>query len=225
MTLVSKGKTKDVYALENGNYLLEFKDDATGADGVFDPGENSVGLTIKGLGQECLALSQYFFGLLGQEGIPTHFISADLENSQMTVKPAKVFGKGLEVIVRFKAAGSFVRRYVDYIEEHAPLPALVEVTLKNDAKNDPPITGDSLIALNILTAAQYLEIKTLAQKIAKKIQSTLAEKSLTLYDLKLEFGQIYGQTALIDEISAGCMRVYKNNTYVHPMELNKLILT
>ena len=48
MKLVYTGKTKDVYALENGNCLLKFKDDCTGKDGVFDPGENSVGLTIEG---------------------------------------------------------------------------------------------------------------------------------------------------------------------------------
>ena len=41
------GKTKNVYELENGNVLLKFKDDCTGKDGVFNPGENSVGLTIE----------------------------------------------------------------------------------------------------------------------------------------------------------------------------------
>ncbi len=40
MNLVYTGKTKNVYALDNGNYLLKFKDDCTGKDGVFDPGEN-----------------------------------------------------------------------------------------------------------------------------------------------------------------------------------------
>ena len=49
-TLVYTGKTKNVFALDNGNYLLKFKDDCTGKDGVFDPGENSVGLTIDGVG-------------------------------------------------------------------------------------------------------------------------------------------------------------------------------
>lgn len=44
MELVYRGKTKDVYALENGDYLLQFKDDVTGVDGVFDPGANTVGL-------------------------------------------------------------------------------------------------------------------------------------------------------------------------------------
>ena len=52
MELVYKGKTKDVYDKGNGNYILKFKDDATGANGVFDPGANTVGVTIKGLGMD-----------------------------------------------------------------------------------------------------------------------------------------------------------------------------
>lgn len=46
LKLLYTGKTKNVYELENGNCLLLFKDDCTGKDGVFDPGENAVGLTI-----------------------------------------------------------------------------------------------------------------------------------------------------------------------------------
>ena len=55
--LVYQGKTKDVFELENGNYLLKFKDDCTGKDGVFDPGENSVGLTIEGVALDVRELS------------------------------------------------------------------------------------------------------------------------------------------------------------------------
>ena len=39
--LVYTGKTKNVFELDNGNYLLKFKDDCTGKDGVFDPGEKA----------------------------------------------------------------------------------------------------------------------------------------------------------------------------------------
>ena len=49
LKLLYTGKTKNVYELPNGNCLLLFKDDCTGKDGVFDPGENSVGLTIEGV--------------------------------------------------------------------------------------------------------------------------------------------------------------------------------
>ena len=98
MKLVYTGKTKDVYALENGNYLLKFKDDCTGKDGVFDPGENAVGLTIDGVGDVNLRMSIYFFEKINAAGIKTHFVGADLKNTTMEVLPAKVFGHGLEVI-------------------------------------------------------------------------------------------------------------------------------
>ncbi|MCL2350011.1 MAG: phosphoribosylaminoimidazolesuccinocarboxamide synthase, partial [Defluviitaleaceae bacterium] len=207
-----------------GNYLLQFKDDATGKDGVFDPGENSVALTIDGLGRECLALTTYFFKMLSAAGIPNHFVSADLDAAQMVVKPAKMFGKGLEVVVRFKATGSFVRRYGDYIADGEPLDAIVEFTLKNDEKGDPPITCDSLVALGIMTREQYDECKALAKNIGRIIQKDLADKGLDLYDMKFEFGENGGRVILVDEISGGCMRVYKDGVWIQPMDLNKIIL-
>ena len=92
--LIYTGKTKDVFALENGNCLLKFKDDCTGKDGVFDPGENSVGLTIDGVGDVNLRMSIYFFEKINAEGIRTHYVSANLDDTTMEVLPAKVFGKG-----------------------------------------------------------------------------------------------------------------------------------
>ena len=89
MELVYTGKTKNVYALENGNYLLKFKDDCTGKDGVFDPGENSVGLTIDGVGDVNLRMSIYFFEKINAAGIKTHFVSADLNNTTMEVLPCQ----------------------------------------------------------------------------------------------------------------------------------------
>ena len=128
--LVYSGKTKDVFALENGNYLLKFKDDCTGKDGVFDPGENSVGLTIEGVGDVNLRMSIYFFEKINAAGIKTHYVKANLDDTTMEVIPAKVFGHGLEVICRNKAVGSFFRRYSEYIEEGADLPSYVEMTFK-----------------------------------------------------------------------------------------------
>ena len=69
MKLLYKGKTKDVYALSDGNYLLKFKDDVTGVDGVFDPGANTVGLTIDGAGKAGLSSRSCSFERLREEGI------------------------------------------------------------------------------------------------------------------------------------------------------------
>ncbi len=220
--LVYTGKTKDVFALDNGNYLLKFKDDCTGKDGKFDPGENSVGLTIEGVGDVNLRMSIYYFEKLKEAGIKTHYISADLENTTMEVIPATPFGKGLEVICRNKAVGSFLRRYSDYIEEGADLPSYVEMTFKNDAKGDPLVTKDGLIVLGVMTDKQYDDMKEQTQKITKIIADDLASRGLTLYDIKFEFGYSNGEVVLIDEIASGNMRVYKGNEYIEPMELSKL---
>ena len=220
--LVYKGKTKDVYALDNGNYLLKFKDDCTGKDGKFDPGENAVGLTIDGVGDVNLRMSVYYFEMLNKAGIKTHYVSYDVNNTTMEVLPGKVFGKGLEVICRYKAVGSFLRRYGDYIEEGADLDSYVEMTLKNDAKGDPLITKDGLVALGIMTEKQYEETKLMTQKITRIVADDLKAKGLDLYDIKFEFGYSGDEVILIDEIASGNMRVYKDGKYIDPMTLSKL---
>ena len=223
MNLVYTGKTKDVYKLPNGNCMLKFKDDCTGKDGVFDPGENSVGLTIEGVGDVNLRMSIYFFEKINAAGILTHYISADLNNTTMEVLPARVFGHGLEVICRYKAVGSFIRRYGDYIAEGANLPAYVETTFKNDAKGDPLVTKDALVALGVMTDEQYDSLKEMTQAITKIVADELMEKGMDLYDIKFEFGyDADGNVMLIDEIASGNMRVYKDGVYVDPMTLNKL---
>ena len=221
--LLYTGKTKNVYKLPNGNCLLEFKDDCTGKDGVFDPGENSVGLTIDGVGDVNLRMSIYFFEKINAAGILTHYVSADLKETTMEVLPARVFGHGLEVICRYKAVGSFFRRYGDYIEEGADLPAYVETTFKNDAKGDPLVTKDALVALGVMTAEQYDSLKDMTQAITKIVADELKARELDLYDIKFEFGyDAEGNVMLIDEIASGNMRVYKDGKYVDPMTLNKL---
>ena len=224
--LVYTGKTKNVFALDNGNYLLKFKDDCTGKDGVFDPGENSVGLTIEGVGDVNLRMSVYYFEKVNAAGIRTHFVSADLNDTTMEVLPAKVFGKGLEVICRRKAVGSFFRRYAEYVEEGADLDYYVEMTFKNDAKGDPLVTKDGLIALNVMTAEQYDSIKEMTKKITKIVSDDMKEKGLDLYDIKFEFGyDKAGKVMLIDEIASGNMRVYKDGKYIDPMTLSNLFFS
>ena len=193
MKMVYKGKTKDVYSLDNGNYLLKFKDDATGENGVFDPGANTVGVTIEGLGMDALKLTTYFYTMLNDMGVENHFVKSNLDEGTMEVKPAKKFGKGLEVICRLKAVGSFFRRYGDYCENGQPLDYFVEVTLKDDDRCDPPITKDALDMLGILSKEQYEVLKADTIKITKIVQDVLAKKGATLYDIKFEFGIVDGK--------------------------------
>ncbi len=225
MNLVYTGKTKDVYKLENGNVLLKFKDDCTGKDGKFDPGENSVGLTIEGIGKENLKTSVYYFDLLKKAGIKTHYVSADIDNATMEVLPGKVFGHGLEVICRLVATGSFIRRYGEYIEDGTVLEGgYVECTFKNDEKGDPLVTGEGLAALGVMSPEMFESMKEQTLKITKVVADDLKSIGLDLWDIKFEFGYNNDEVILIDEIASGNMRVYKGNEIVDPVELTKLIL-
>lgn len=226
MNIIYKGKTKDVYQLENGNYVLKFKDDVTGTDGVFDPGANTVGLTIEGVGKAGLKLTKFFFEKLNSMDIPTHYVETDIENNTMTVLPAQMFGKGVEVICRYRAVGSFLRRYGLYAKEGQELDAYVEITLKDDDRNDPLITDEGLEMLGIMTKDEYKILTDLTKKIAQVVKEELAKKDMELYDIKFEFGRVGDDNhiALIDEISGGNMRAYKNGEYIEPIKLEELML-
>jgi len=230
MKKIYEGKTKDVFALDNGNVLLKFKDDCTGKDGVFDPGENSVGLTIEGIGRANLETSIHYFELLKKAGIKTHYVSADIENATMEVLSAECFGKaqgggGLEVICRLVATGSFVRRYGEYIKDGTVLEGgYVECTFKNDEKGDPLVTGEGLAALGVMTPAQFESLKAQTLAITRIVADDLKSIGLDLWDIKFEFGYHEGEVVLIDEIASGNMRVYKDGKIVEPVELTKLIL-
>ena len=230
MKKIYSGKTKDVYELDNGNVMLKFKDDCTGKDGVFDPGENSVGLTIEGIGKANLQTSVLYFELLKAAGIKTHYVSADVENATMEVLPAENFGKnlggnGLEVICRLVATGSFIRRYGEYIKDGPPLEGgYVECTFKNDEKGDPLVTGEGLAALGVMSPELFASMKEQTLKITKIVADDLKSIGLDLWDIKFEFGYHKGEVVLIDEIASGNMRVYKDGKIVPPVELTKLIL-
>ncbi|MDY4592012.1 MAG: phosphoribosylaminoimidazolesuccinocarboxamide synthase [Eubacteriales bacterium] len=225
MKKIYTGKTKDVFALDNGNYLLKFKDDCTGKDGVFDPGENTVGLTIEGIGKANLEVSIMFFEILKKAGIKTHYVSADIDNATMEVLPATVFGKGLEVICRLVATGSFVRRYGDYIEDGTKIEGgYVETTFKNDAKGDPLVTSEGLEVLGIMDQKMFDSMKAQTLAITKIVADELAKRGLELWDIKFEFGYNNDEVILIDEIASGNMRVYKDGKIVDPVDLTAMIL-
>lgn len=226
MELIYTGKTKDVYRLDDNKVLLKFKDDVTGTDGVFDPGANTVGLKIEGVGKSGLKMTKHFFELLERSSIATHYVDANIDEVSMTVKAAQVFGKGLEVICRYRAVGSFYKRYATYCKEGQKLDALIEVTIKDDERGDPTISEDALVMLNILSKKEYKEIKALTKEICDLVKTNLLSKGLDLYDIKLEFGKdkATGQVMLIDEISGGNMRVFKDGKYMAPLDLEKYFL-
>ncbi len=223
MKHVYEGKTKSVYQLEDGNYLLKMKDDVCGEDGQIDPGANSIIGELEGMGQASLKMSRYYFELLKKEGILTHYIDSNLEDNTMLVKPVVPFGEGLEIICRFRVYGSFLKRYQKYAEKEQELDSLVEITLKDDERGDPLIGEEALVQLGIMQIDECIKVKEMGRKIANLIKKDLEDKGMDLYDIKFEFGRVDGQVVLMDDISGGNMRVFKEGKQVDPLELAKLV--
>ena len=211
---IYSGKTKDLFALANGNILLVFKDDVTGDNGVIDPGANTVIGKVEGKGRKSLAMTDYFFKRLHAANISTHLVQLDLENGTMEVRRAEPLGKsisgagGLEFVCRTRPWGSFLRRYQQYIADvNANLDYLVEITVKDDERGDPLINDDTLVALGLVSPAHLAQAKDITRQVCRIVEADLREKDLTLVDMKIEIGLVDGEVVVIDEVSADAMRV------------------
>lgn len=222
MQKLYSGKTKDVLLRDDGNVLLYFKDTVTGTGNVIDSGSNSVIGEVEGKGNASLRITTYFFNLLQTAGIPTHFISIGPEPNTLLVKRARSFN--LEIVCREKAWGSFIRRYGGFIKQGTPLPSLVEFTLKDDEREDPPITEDTLVALGIVTKDEIDYMKNTAKKATAVIKEELAKKDLDLIDIKYEFGEVDRKTVIIDEVSGDSMRVTRDGKVLLQKELAAALL-
>ena len=217
MTLIHDGKTKRVYAYDDQHIKIVFKDDVTGTEEGIDPGGNVVVGSIAGKGLAALRQSIYFFNLLERHGVDTHYVSADVAERALIAK--KAAWNGLEFVVRFKAFGSFVRRYGKYVREGKELGGLVEITLKDDERGDPLIVDEAIAALGLLTLDQVQQAKALVRKAAEVIRRDLESKGLELVDMKFECGAVDGKLVIIDDVSTDNMRVLKEGRPVDPQGL------
>ncbi|MCL2140298.1 MAG: phosphoribosylaminoimidazolesuccinocarboxamide synthase [Dehalococcoidia bacterium] len=206
MKTIYNGKTKTVLTDEaTGDYYLLFKDDATGENGVFDPGSNYVGGSVAGKGKTGLIISQYFFKLMERYGISTHYLGADIEHNLMKVR--NVFVPKLEFILRYFTAGSMCRRFS--LAQGIPFaPPYLEVTMKDDANGDPLISERLCILKGLLKEKEYDRILNLLVKVGDILKAELNSLGLTLIDFKLEFGFDEERNIYIsDEITPDIWRV------------------
>lgn len=210
MKKLYEGKTKNVMLdEETGIVHLFFKDSATGENGVFDPGSNSVGGSVEGKGKVGLEVSSYFFELMEKNGIPTHYLGSDISQGLMKVRNLTV--PRLEFVVRYFTAGSMCRRFS--LEEGIPFnPPYAEVTLKDDEQGDPLISDRLCQMKGILKEGQYNEALDIVYKVGEVLKVELADMGLTLIDFKIEVG--YDETGKIfvaDEITPDIWRVRDEN--------------
>ena len=218
------GKTKRVLLDETtGVVNLFFKDSATGENGVFDPGSNSVGGSVEGKGKVGLEVSKYFFELLEKNGIPTQYIDSDIEQNLMQVRSLTV--PKLEFVLRYYTAGSMCRRF-DLEEGIEFNPPYTEVTLKSDEQGDPLISERLCLMKGILKEGQYQEALDILVRVGEVLKEELAKMNLKLIDFKIEVGyDETGKMYVADEVTPDIWRVKDENGNIpNQIDCAKLIL-
>ena len=224
MKTLYNGKTKTVLLDEaTGIVNLFFKDSATGENGVFDPGSNSVGGSVEGKGKIGLKISKHFFELKEKNGIPTHYLGSDVEQGLMQVRKLTV--PKLEFVLRYFTAGSMCRRFT--LPEGIVFdPPYSEVTLKDDEQGDPLITERLCIMKDMLKPGQYDEALGILVKVGEVLKQELATMGLTLIDFKIEVGYDEdGKMYVVDEITPDIWRVRDEQGNIpNQIDCAKLIL-
>ncbi len=218
------GKTKTVLLDEaTGTVNLLFKDTATGENGMFDPGYNTVGGSVAGKGKIGLKISKYFFELMEKNGIPTHYLGADVDKCLMQVRQLTV--PKLEFVLRYFTAGSMCRRFT--LPEGIPFdPPYKEVTLKDDEQGDPLITERLCLMKGMLVPGVFDQGLELVEQVGAILREELKKMNLTLIDFKIEVGyDADGKVYVVDEITPDIWRVKDENGVIpNQIDCAKLIL-
>lgn len=198
-----EGKAKVLYATSDPDLIVHyFKDDATAFN------RKKVG-TIGGKGPINLRITVTLFRLLERAGVPTHLVDALDDRRLLTRRVAIV---PLEVVVRNRVAGSFVKRYG--LTEGDPLAhPIVEFFYKKDELDDPLITVEAADALGFATLPDLGVMRTLALTVNDVLREFFTARGIELVDFKLEFGKdATGRLVLADEISPDSCRFWEIGT-------------
>ena len=143
---------------------------------------------------------------------PTEAQKAEARRSQILYKPSceEVFGA---IIPEYVAGVLYGAVCESVASELAARRTAMDAATKN--------AGEMIDHLNLYyNRARQAAI---TQEITEIVADDLREKGLVLYDIKFEYGYAPdGSVMLIDEISSGNMRVYRDGKYIDPMALSEL---
>lgn len=193
---VYEGKAKRMRPLSETEVEVVFKDDAT----AFNGQKHEV---FAGKGELNSKISEMLFEYLGAKGVPTQHLRRTDERT-LIAKRATMFA--LEVVVRFKIAGSLQKR-TGLADGTACDPAILELYYKRDDLGDPIINDDHVRLLGIATPAELTELRTLAMTIASHLRELFIKARIDMFDMKFEFGRTPdGAIILADEISPDTCR-------------------
>lgn len=199
-----EGKAKKVFATSDPDLVIvDYKDDATAFNGEKKGTINNKGIINN-------KMTNYMFGLLEKEGVPTHLVK-ELSDRETLVKKVSIVP--LEVIVRNVAAGSFSKKLGIPEGTQLKTPTL-EFSYKNDELGDPFINDYYALGLGLATKEEIAEITKYAFKVNEFMLNFFKKVNVDLIDFKIEFGKTSdGQIILADEISPDTCRFWDSTTH------------
>ena len=197
--LIYEGKAKKIFANKNPKeVIVEFKDDAT----AFNAAKKS---TFEGKGELNCFISETIFKYLINQNIPTHYINS---NSKSSFIAQKVDIIPLEVVVRNTAYGSICKQ-TNIKSGTVFKEPLIDFYYKDDDLNDPLLTLDRILLMNIIEQEELIFIKKLTNKINLILIEFFSNIQLKLVDFKVEYGRNQnGEIVLADEFSPDNCRLW-----------------
>jgi len=189
---LAEGKTKIIYAHPDDPALvvLVHKDSISAGDGA----RRNV---IEGKGALSGRTAANVFSMLAAAGVPTHFVAA-LSATEMVARRCEMIP--VEVVLRRRATGSYLKRYPHVTEGTRFEPVLVEFFLKDDARHDPQITADEMVTQAIATRDEVAEMTEQGRRVFGLLEQAWAKLDVTLVDLKIEFGRSVGGRLLVADM-------------------------
>ncbi len=202
--LVAEGKAKKIYSTSDPSRLIfYFKDDAT----AFNAAKRG---TIESKGVLNNRISARFFRLLGERGVPTHFLE-ELGEREMLVRRLEIIP--VETVVRNVVAGSLQQRTGRPEGEELASP-IVEYYYKSDKLGDPMINDEHILVFGWATRPELDTIHRLALAVNDVLKPFMRERGVLLVDFKLEFGRTPEGTVILgDEICPDTCRFWDAQTH------------
>lgn len=226
MELISNGKAKKIYAIENDLVEVEYKDSMSAFNG------RKV-LQFEHKGELNCEITTKIYKYLNANNVTTHFVKQISANKQICQKLQML---GIEFVCRNQISGSLASRL--NLEKNAyEIEPVIEIYFKNDELDDPYVNDD--IICKVLKICSFEELNYMKQqtlKINKLLQDVFTKLDLTLIDFKIEFGKNHqNEIVLGDEISPdSCRIVTKTNQHydkqyfrdsgLNPLHLYKKLL-
>ena len=208
--LIREGKSKRIYATDDPDTAIEyFKDDAMAYHGLKRG-------RIWGKGEINNAISQTFFGLLTENGIPNHYIEP-LDSRQSLVKRCEMVPVAIKV--RNRAAGSMAER-LGLTEGRPLVPPVVEYILRGGDTEDPLVNITHVLALRLATREEMEKATDMALRINEILSAYMREIGIELIDFKVEFGRFHGEILVADEISPDVARFWDARTH-EPLDMDR----